>query len=80
MRSRRAVSLPFAAPSTGVVPAPSSGSIPPVLAVVVGVGDGRELAPVGAEDLSDPPHPEETASRAAVARPMETSLRMSAAY
>jgi len=42
MRSRRTISLPFAARSTGVVPAPSSGSTPPVLVVVVGVGDGRE--------------------------------------
>jgi hypothetical protein len=42
MRSRRAMSLPLAAPSTGVVAAPSSGSVPPVLVVVVGVGDGRE--------------------------------------
>jgi hypothetical protein len=78
MRSRRAVSLPFAALSTGVVPAPSSGSIPAVSVVVVGVGDGMELAPVGAEDLSAP-HPE-TASRTAVTTPTETSLRMSAAY
>jgi hypothetical protein len=69
----------MAAPSTGVVAAPSSGSIPPVL-VVVGVEDGRVLAPVGAEDLSEPPHPEETANRAAVTRPMETTLRMGAAY
>src|SRR6266540_807472 len=79
-RSSRAVSLPVADPSTGVVPAPSSGSIPSVPVVAVGVGDGRELAPVGVEDLSEPPHPEETASRAAVTRPVETSLRMSAAY
>jgi hypothetical protein len=35
---------------------------------------------VGVDDLSAPPHPEETASSAAVAKPMETSLRMSAAY
>jgi hypothetical protein len=42
MRSRRAVSLPFAVPSTGVVPPPSSGSSPPVLVVVVGVGEGSE--------------------------------------
>jgi hypothetical protein len=45
--------------------------------VVVGVGDGREFAPVGVDDLSEPPHPVETASRAAVRRPMEASLRMS---
>jgi hypothetical protein len=51
-----------------------------VLAVVVGVVDGRVFVPVGAEDLSEPPHPEETANRAAVTRPMETRLRMSAAY
>jgi hypothetical protein len=41
MRFRSAVSLPAAAPSTGVVPAPSSGSIPPVEVVLV-VGDDRE--------------------------------------
>ena len=35
---------------------------------------------MGAEDLSEPPHPEQTASRAAVTRPMETSPRMSGAY
>jgi len=51
-----------------------------VLVVVVGVGDGRELPPVGVEDLSEPPHPEETARRAAVTMPMGTSLRMGAAY
>jgi len=41
MRSRSAVSLPLEVPATGVVPASSSGSIPPVL-VVVGVGEGTE--------------------------------------
>jgi hypothetical protein len=66
-------------PSTGVVAAPSSGSIPPVL-VVVDVGDGREFPPPGFDDLSEPPHPEETANRAVVTRPMKTRLRMSAAY
>jgi hypothetical protein len=35
---------------------------------------------VGADDLSDPPHPEETASSAAVTKPRKASLRMSAAY
>jgi hypothetical protein len=69
-----------AEPSIGVVAAPSSGSIPPVLVVLVVVDDGRELPPVGVEDLSDPPHPEETARRAAVTMPMGTSLRMGAAY
>jgi glyoxylase-like metal-dependent hydrolase (beta-lactamase superfamily II) len=56
------------------VEAPSSGSIPPVAVVTVVV------EPEGFEDLLDPPHPEETASRARVTRPVETSLRMSAAY
>jgi hypothetical protein len=50
-----------------------------VAIVLVGVGEGNELAPVGVDDLSDPPHPE-TASRAAVTTPIEKSLRMSAAY
>jgi hypothetical protein len=42
---------------------------------VVGVDEGRELLPCGADDLSDPPQPA-TASRAAVTTPMEKSLRM----
>ena len=78
MRSRSAVSLPFEVPTTGVVPAPSSGSIPSVV-VVVGVGEGSESPPCGVEDLSDPPQPA-TASRAAVTTTMEKSLRMGAAY
>jgi len=41
MRSRSAVSLPLEVPTTGVVSAPSSGSIPPVVVVVVG-GEGSE--------------------------------------
>jgi hypothetical protein len=36
------VSLPLAAPSTGVVEAPASGSIPPLLLVTVEVVDGVE--------------------------------------
>jgi hypothetical protein len=48
--------------------------------VVEGVGDERVLPPVGAEDLSEPPHPEETANKAAVTTPMERRLRMGAAY
>jgi len=42
MRSRRAVSLPVAAATTGVVPAPASGSIPVAVVVVVGVEDETE--------------------------------------
>jgi hypothetical protein len=76
MRSRSAVSLPFEVPTTGAVPAPSSGSIPPVVVVV---GEGSESPPCGVEDLSDPPQPA-TASRAAVTTTMEKSLRMGAAY
>jgi hypothetical protein len=37
MRSRRAVSLLVGALTTGVVPAPASGSIPVVVEPVVGV-------------------------------------------
>jgi hypothetical protein len=80
MRSSNAVSLPVAAASTGVVAAPSSGSMP-LVSVVLVVGDveGTDEAPVGGDDVLDPPHPE-TASNAAVATTMETSLRISAAY
>jgi len=74
MRSRRAVSLPVEAATTGVVAAPSSRSIPPAV-VVVGVGEGREYPPCGDDDLSDPPHPE-AASKEATATPMEKSLRI----
>ncbi len=54
----------------------------PLVPVVLVVGDvevGTEEAPVGGDDVLDPPHPE-TASNAAVATTMESSLRMSAAY
>jgi hypothetical protein len=81
MRSSNAVSLPVAAALTGLVPAPTSGSIPVVPLVLV-VGDdeaGTDETPVGGDDVLDPPHPE-TASNATVATTMETSLRMSAAY
>jgi hypothetical protein len=79
MRSRRAVSLPVETPTTGVVPAPSSGSIPPAVVVVVGVVEGSEYPPCGDDDLFDPPQPA-TASSAAVPTPMERSLPMDGAY
>ena len=60
------------------MPAPSSGSIPPV-AVVVGVGEEREYPLGGDDDLWDPPQPA-SASRVAIPTPIERSLRMCAAY
>jgi len=70
--------LPVDVLTTGVVPAPASGSIPPAV-VVVGVGEGSEYPPCGDDDLSDPPQPA-SASRVAVPTAMEKSLRMRAAY
>jgi hypothetical protein len=54
----------------------------PFVSVVVAVGgdaDGTVEPSVGADDLSEPPHPA-TASSARVVIPMEASLRMRAAY
>jgi hypothetical protein len=80
MRSRSAVSLPVAGASTGVVPAPSSGSIPPELVVVdVVVDEEGEYPPCGDDDLLELPQPA-TVSRAAAPAPMKKSLRMGPAY
>jgi hypothetical protein len=51
--------------------------MPPVsvAAVMVGVGEGREFAPGGLDDLFELPHPA-SASRAAVQRPMAAIRRM----
>jgi hypothetical protein len=81
MRSSNAVSLPVAAASTGVVAAPSSGSMP-LVSVVLVVGDveaGTDETSVGGDDVLEPPHPG-TTSNATVAATMESSLRMRAAY
>src|SRR5882672_76920 len=79
MRSRRAVAPPVAALTTGVVPAPASGSIPAVVVVVMVVGVETEYPPCGADDLLDPPHPEAT-SKIVAAKAVKSSLRMCAAY